>query len=561
MRYFVSIPLYIMVFFLILGVIRPLEIKAESASIKVKKDWFIVNGERFLIKGIGYSNCRPHEQPNTKRIDLEQERKEFAIIKAAGFNTLRTWKPMTLEELKLANEFGLYVIQGMWIEYQQNFTDPERVTQIVEQLKPIVKESSQAPNVLMYVVGNEPQPAQVFSVGHKNTNDFFKLLRDQIKQQAPHAVVTMSNWVQSDFLDDYMWDVAAFNIYIYNPESVNHAMGYRGYVNWLKNTRAPKRPLINTEMGLSTSKGGIGLWGYGGNSEVEQQEGVLYMYREAFNGGATGACVFEWIDEWWKNFNHGSDWDVHEPADPEEWFGICYYDENGELQKKPVYSALQEFNQAICVTPKDSEKVSKSSPVEIYTEEDIKEVSVSVGINQDWDWIPLKRASPHWFTGKLNVKKMPDGKTELRIKAKAKTNMEYVKKQVIYIDNARKMDEPYQVSVSLSEHVVYTNNRTTPIKLMFDVTNAKKKKVAGETVTFSIYEPVLNQKLKLSKITDKNGRVEHVYLLNEEGVLTVAAGVVAYPSEAKGVTDTTYLVKSGDCKHVYIYYEKEGGKR
>jgi len=172
-----------------------------KSNITIKKDWIMVDGERFLVKGIGYSNIRPNEQPNTKKIDLNQEKSEFQIIRDAGFNTIRTWKPLSLEELNLAHSYGLYVIQGMWIDYNENYTDPVRVQNVGEQIKAMINESIEAPNVLMVLVGNEPYPPQVFSVGIKKTEKFFKDIRKIINKQQKRLPGT--NRIETRITDNF----------------------------------------------------------------------------------------------------------------------------------------------------------------------------------------------------------------------------------------------------------------------------------------------------------------------------------------------------------------------
>ncbi len=537
----------------------------------------MVDEERFFVKGIGYSNYRPHESPNRKTIDLAQCKKEFKWIREAGFNTLRTWKPLSLEELQLAHEFGLQVIQGTWIEYNKNYTDPERMTYVLNHIKPIVSESQQAPNVLLYLVGNEPQPAQVFSVGLKNTEKFFKQIRKSIRTISPKDLVSLSNWVQCDFLIDSMWDIAAFNVYIYNPDSVSYAMGYRGYVNWLKRTHAKDRPLLIAELGLSVSPSGLGKWGYGGNSENDQKEGVLYMLKEAIAGGATGTCVFEWIDEWWKNYNHANDQDVHELGDAEEWFGMAYYskaagaEDREEIHFRSLYQALKEFNQAIVIEPKDFALISKFCNVEVTVEPDITHVEVALGTGS---WISLNKVSNHWFSGKISTKNFPDGKTSLKMRAfknKAvgdpnplERQLVSEKEQCVYVNNTKKMTTPYRVEIILDKKVYYTKSRLTPIRIRFKVTDAQGNPVTYQKVTSSIYEPVLNQQIKKCTETDADGIATEVYHVNEEGILTISCGIPLFPQDdlekLKSSSAFSLVPKFGACEHVSIFYQKQSLK-
>ncbi len=533
--------------------------KVVKHKIQIKKGMFFVDNEPFFVKGIGYSNCKPKEQPNTKKIDLNQLREDFTIIRQAGFNTIRTWNPLSLEELQVAAEYDLFVIQGSWIEYRQNFADPVNVQKTQDLLASMANESKLASNVLMFLVGNEPQPRQIFSVGLENTNNFFRSIRKGLKKNAPKIPVSMSNWVQSDFLDDSMWDVASLNIYIYNPESVSHSMGYRGYTNWFKRVRAKKRPFVITEFGLSVSKKGVGHKGYGGNSLEEQTDGIMYMYKEAIAAGVNGACVFEWIDEWWKNFNHPSDLFIHEENDPEEWFGICYYDEAGKLKKRPVYDALKYFNQVICVEPQDYGNVVKTFSVKVYVESYIRKVLVKVG--KKGEWSELKRKSKHWFNKKLSVKKLEDGKTKFFIKAFGRTESEvFESSKTIFVNNKGTLRIPYNVQIILDQNIYYTKNKMSTVRLRFKVMDSKGMMVPGQKIMAAIYEPVLNQKLILNLVSNELGIATHYYNINEEGILTVSAGVALNPTQSLQ-KDQKLVIKNGDCKHIRILYEVKQKKK
>lgn len=673
---------------------------ASSFDIKIKKDQIWVNDEAFFVKGIGYSPFRPKENPREKKIDMQQHRHDFKAIRKAGFNTLRTWSPLTLEELELARQYGLMVIQGMWIDYRKNFSEPDTIASIAEQLDQVVLESKEVGNVIMYLVGNEPLPSQVFSIGREKTDLFFKNLKDTIQTKNKTALVSMSNWVQCDFLNDAMWDVNSFNLYPYNPESISFAMGYRGYVNWLKRERARNRPLIITEMGLSVSPAGPGQFGYGGNSETEQKDGLIYMLNEAIAGDVDGYCVFEWIDEWWKNFNHPSDSEIHEPHDAEEWFGIVHYDEQYQFHKREAYYAIKQWNQAFMIEPRDLSTVSdKILPIRVNTEAHVDSVVISV-TGQDLH-TTLKRKSTHWFQGELNLKHLNPGKYTIHMKAtgglsgqhiadlfpeieiedirdwstvlellksdtpvkaylqeilgeskindfKEMKDLEFfdesLKQEIIHTFNAilkdfdfitrflseiqsdpelneqlkslmkqklitgtadslapakdadlkeiarfilrtlehwhpdifmqvyeqeifihydpkQKLLTPYKVEIRHQQDTYHTKSKMTPIPLQFVVTDQKGQPVPNQTITVSIYEPVLNQKLMLELETDGNGSATQVYEVNEPGVLTVAAGIPLVPegnhkmSESKNTTVPIDLIsKNGDCKHIYIYY-------
>ena len=65
--------------------------ETKMPEIEIKGDWIYVDGERFLVKGVGYSGWRPHELPWQVRPDGSLMENDFKLISEAGFNALRTW--------------------------------------------------------------------------------------------------------------------------------------------------------------------------------------------------------------------------------------------------------------------------------------------------------------------------------------------------------------------------------------------------------------------------------------------------------------------------------------
>ena len=111
-----------------------------------------------------------------------------------------------------------------------------------------------------------------------------------------------------------LFDFAAYNAYIYSPVTVSHAPGYTGFLSYLKNTRAPQKPFIITEYGLSVSPGTASTkYSYGRNSLTQQTNGDLLMYRSLIDAGAQGGAVFQYHDGWWK----AGDEFVHNPSTEE----------------------------------------------------------------------------------------------------------------------------------------------------------------------------------------------------------------------------------------------------
>jgi len=137
--------------------------------------------------------------------------------------------------------------------------------------------------------------------------------------------------------------------------------------------KVPGQPLIITEYGLSVSPGGPGNWGYGGNSLTEQQEGILHMYKSLVDGGASGSCVFNYSDGWWKGGNEF----VHDDV-AEEWFGLVQYTSltDTQGQERPVWEAVKMYQSAVITQPKSSEIYTNQVPVEVFLNDTVDRIDI-----------------------------------------------------------------------------------------------------------------------------------------------------------------------------------------
>ncbi len=141
--------------FLILNFALP----ARSASrVEIHEGQFYVDGEPFHVKAVGYNSLRPHQRPgatytgvNYKWMDADFER-----IKAAHFNTIRTWDALAPGELELAKKHGLMVLQGIWLDPKQNFSDPHNQESCVRMVQSVAEQSKPYDNILGYAVMTEP---------------------------------------------------------------------------------------------------------------------------------------------------------------------------------------------------------------------------------------------------------------------------------------------------------------------------------------------------------------------------------------------------------------------
>jgi hypothetical protein len=119
------------------------------------------------------------------------------------------------------------------------------------------------------------------------------------------------------------------------------ANGYGNYIQKALQPIAGNKPLLITEFGANTIEAG--------------DEGQARLLRSSWQGlqsaGACGGVVFEFADEWWKNYDNPKrqgDWWDRKPApddekqhdlDPEEYYGVM----TGERQPRVSAAAVKEM--------------------------------------------------------------------------------------------------------------------------------------------------------------------------------------------------------------------------
>lgn len=364
------------------------------APVSITNGWFHVGGEKFLVVGVGYEiGARPGRLPWTHDHQPEILRADFERIVAAGFNTLRTWAPMTDAELEIAAEFGLWVLQGLWYDVAADFNDPAFREETLNRIAQEVTRSARHPNILGYLLGNEPHADAVWRAGRESVYDFHRQLVETARRCDPNRPLSYANCVATDFMIPDMWDFVAHNTYPYSPVTIEKALGYRGYLDWVQATLAKGKPLVVTEFGLSVSPTGDGR-GYGGNTLEQQRDGVVALWHDILNAGCAGGCAFMWIDGWWK-YRDEHTHDDH----AEEWYGLLEADSDYVGKPRPVYHALREANRAIRTSPLDQAFSTGEIQVEVWAPaSDAVEYRID-----DGEWQPLRREGAWWWRASARV--------------------------------------------------------------------------------------------------------------------------------------------------------------
>ena len=352
---------------------QPLDENNSSTQLKIKDNWYYINGEKFFVNALGYEiGARPGQHPYVERIYSPQRVKDdMAVIKSAGFNAIRTWAELSEEELQEVQKSGLKLVLGIGINPEEDFSDPKVIEKNMSIVKKVLAYSKNYDCVISYLVMNEPLPQHIQHVGAQATVDLWKNMRDLIHQEHPGIHVSISgNSTITEFVDMNVFDVYAYNSYDY--DGFNYTHGYANASRILSEMNGQNKPLFITEFGLSVSRD-EGESRYGGNTLIEQMNMLPWYYRELLDAGATGASPFYYADGWWK----GQEPSQHNDT-PEEWFGFWGYSdlEDKVGYPRPVWHAVKQYNSALISSPRNQMFYKNVVPVEIFLQPGVDSIRV-----------------------------------------------------------------------------------------------------------------------------------------------------------------------------------------
>src|SRR5262249_29236877 len=251
-----------------------------AGRVRVDGKFFARGGQRLWVRGVTYGPFAPgaggEPFPAPDRVA-----DDFARMRAAGINSVRTYHVPPEWLLYLAEESGLTVLVGLpWVDLpwrQHLFFLESRPTQ--REAREFVRRAAQVgrnhPSILAYCIGNEIPPAILRWHGARRVERFLAELRDVAKQADPAGLVTYASYLPTEYLDLSSLDFATFNVYLHDPET------FRRYLFRLQNL-VGDRPLLLGELGMDTLRHG----------EAAQAEFLSGHLREGALSGLAGAFVF-----------------------------------------------------------------------------------------------------------------------------------------------------------------------------------------------------------------------------------------------------------------------------
>lgn len=308
-------------------------------GVQVQGKALYVDGKPFLVKGTHYGPWRPGTGPNKNYPYPAPELidSDLKLIQQLNVNTILVVDPPSYV-LDVAQKNDLKVLYAFTIDWWTLGTPQFAASR--QDIQKRVSDFRQKPALLGWILGNEVPNSVVEQRGEKPIRDGLLDLYSAVKELDNQHFVTHSNWPITKNLDLRFLDVTSFNVYpLWPPEVV--ANGYGKYIQKVLQPIAGNKPLLITEFGANTIEAG--------------EEGQARLLRISWEGlqsaGACGGVVFEFADEWWKNYDNPKrpgDWWDRKPApddekqhdlDPEEYYGVM----TGERQPRIAADAVKQM--------------------------------------------------------------------------------------------------------------------------------------------------------------------------------------------------------------------------
>jgi glycosyl transferase family 2/FG-GAP repeat protein len=307
-----------------------------TPTVAVRGSVLLVNGRPFQVRGVHYSPWLPGTGPGQGPYpDDHQVEQDLRAIRALGANTILV-DEAPVRVLQRAQALGLRAIYGF--EWSWNDTSGAAFARVEQRVIAGIDSLRGQPGVLLWVLGHEVPPWVESALGRHAVEARLADLAARVRAHDPAHLLGHANWPPTKDLDLSFLDLACFNLYPAWPYEV----AVRGYGPYLREVLVPLahgRPLLVSEFGINSLEAG----------ESRQAQVITDCWHAIDGAPVAGGVVFEWSDEWWKNWDNpvpGADYWTrrHDPtdaarhdADPEEYYGIVRADRSA----KPALEAVR----------------------------------------------------------------------------------------------------------------------------------------------------------------------------------------------------------------------------
>lgn len=220
-------------------------------------------------------------------------------MRAAGFNTIRTYTAPPADLLSIAADQGLRVVAGIFYPDWRHLVGDGRgarsriASRAAAQVTADMQLLAGRPEVLAVSIGNEIPADALRWIGHRDVASVLEGLVDLVHETDPEMLVTYGNYPTGEYLTLERIDVVMFNVFLERRDD------FRRYLSRL-HSLAGDRPLLLGEIGCHV--------GPSADAEEAQARLIEDQVKVALERGAAGTCVFAWTDEWHVGGNRVEGW-------------------------------------------------------------------------------------------------------------------------------------------------------------------------------------------------------------------------------------------------------------
>ncbi len=328
-------------FSLVVGILLSFSVDHEQKRVSVSGSNILVDGERYLIKGICY---HPVPKGSDKR-DFGNLDQDLQLMVEAGINTIRVYEPIKeIQVLDKIHQAGIKVILGFGYD-QGGIFDIKSGTYI-----DYVNQYKDHDAILMWELGNEYNyHPEWFGGDIENWYSALDKANLQIHKADPGHPVTTAHGELPDALALASCpniDVWGMNVYRWdNPREI--------FAQW---KAVSEKPMYLSEAGgdsyMTISRDGYAK----GENEKVQADANRKILECVFKHSAvcSGVTLFSFTDGWWKSGNNNTQdvggWAPNSSGVPydgtpnEEYWGIVDLDRNKKEAFEVVKTKYKELS-------------------------------------------------------------------------------------------------------------------------------------------------------------------------------------------------------------------------
>jgi len=318
-------------------------VKIDRATKQLMKENPPLSGiyEPFYIKGVGYQTTPIGNDVWPPAYDIAEYDRDFPLLVEMGCNTIRTWGEPGPDLMAKAEEYGLMVIVGFWIDSSLDFSDysPGGVRETIKtNFTNFVDAYDGYDSLLMWAIGNECNYSSQIqhSFYYSLANELAEAAYQEVEGDTYHPVMIVNGKlhhigvVADNALDiqlDYL-DAWGSNLYTYDYDAVDWFTEPQDIFEVYKAKSA--KPLVITEYGADAfhTESIDPIVGY--EDETKQAEWVRRNTLDimAASDVCLGSTIMAYADGWWKYTDWAWDWDtkylhlsIHDRGPASDWHG------------------------------------------------------------------------------------------------------------------------------------------------------------------------------------------------------------------------------------------------